>query len=199
MFVVVCALLCLGACRTLPSAPVESTGPAGAYSRQSILVGDQAFLTSDAFYIRFRRGDQVIHGGGQWSNRIDLQDYPDTNPSGDMFILPLVTDRGPITRNNVLAANIMLEHGIRIFIYPGMSHVKAAVFDGWACLGSANWDRWSLQINKEMNIATSDEAAVAALNERLFEKDFAVSAEITEPLPVRWQDHLIERFGDYLF
>ncbi len=114
-------------------------------------------------------------------------------------ILPLVTDRGPITRNNVLAANIMLEHGIRIFIYPGMSHVKAAVFDGWACLGSANWDRWSLQINKEMNISTSDEAAVAALNERLFEKDFAVSAEITEPLPVRWQDHLIERFGDYLF
>ncbi len=86
---VVCALLCLGACRTLPPAPVESTGPAGAYSRQSILVGEQAFLTSDAFYIRFRRGDQLVHGGGEWSNRIDLQDYPDTNPSGDMFILPL--------------------------------------------------------------------------------------------------------------
>lgn len=87
----------------------------------------------------------------------------------------------------------------RIFIYPGMSHVKAAVFDGWACMGSANWDRWSLQINKEMNISTSDEAAVAALNEQLFDRDFAVSLELTEPLPVKWQDHLVEKFGDYFF
>jgi len=30
-----------------------------------------------------------------------------------------------------------------VWLYPGMSHVKAAVFDGWACLGSANWDKLS--------------------------------------------------------
>jgi cardiolipin synthase len=114
-------------------------------------------------------------------------------------IMPLVTDRGPITRNNALAANAMLEHGIRVYIYPGMSHVKAAVFDGWACLGSANWDRLSFRINKEINIATSDPAAVEELNERLFERDFAQSVEMTEPFPERWSDYLIEMIGDYVF
>jgi phosphatidylserine/phosphatidylglycerophosphate/cardiolipin synthase-like enzyme len=80
-----------------------------------------------------------------------------------------------------------------------MSHVKAAVFDGWACLGSANWDRLSFRINKEINIATSDPAAVEELNERLFERDFAQSVEMTEPFPERWSDYLIEMIGDYVF
>lgn len=114
-------------------------------------------------------------------------------------IMPLVTDRGPITRNNALAANAMLEHGIRVFIYPGMSHIKAAVFDGWACIGSANWDRWSFRINKELNIATSEPAAVAELERRLFKPDFANSVELVEPFPERWTDHLLEVVGDYLF
>ncbi len=114
-------------------------------------------------------------------------------------IMPLVTDRGHITRNNALAANVMLEHGIRVYIYPGMSHVKAAVFDGWACLGSANWDKWSLSINKELNLATSHEEAVDRLLERVFEPDFARSVELTEPFPERWSDSLLELVGDYIF
>ena len=114
-------------------------------------------------------------------------------------IMPLVTDRGPITRNNVLAANVMLEHGIRVFVYPGMSHVKAAVFDGWASLGSANWDKWSLSINKELNLATSHPPAVNALIEQVFDKDFAASPELTEPFPERWSDFLLEFIGDYIF
>jgi cardiolipin synthase len=114
-------------------------------------------------------------------------------------IMPLVTDRGPITRSNALAANAMLEHGVRVYIYPGMSHIKAAVFDGWACIGSANWDRWSFRINKELNIATSHPAAVAELERRVFLADFSSSVEMTEPFPERWTDHLIEVVGDYLF
>lgn len=114
-------------------------------------------------------------------------------------IMPLVTDRGPITRNNALAANAMLEHGIRVFVYPGMSHVKAAVFDGWACLGSANWDRWSFRINKELNIATSHAEAVDALEQRIFRGDFDKSIELTEPFPERWSDYLLEFIGDYVF
>jgi len=114
-------------------------------------------------------------------------------------IMPLVTDRGPITRNNALAANAMLEHGIRVFVYPGMSHVKAAIFDGWACLGTANWDRLSFRINKELNIATSHPEAVERLRERLFEADFEQSIELIEPFPERWSDYLIEVVGDYIF
>lgn len=114
-------------------------------------------------------------------------------------IMPLVTDRGPITRNNALAANAMLEHGIRVFVYPGMSHVKAAVFDGWACLGSANWDKWSLNINKELNLATSHPAFVNDLLAKVFEPDLARSVELTEPFPERWSDYLLELVGDYIF
>ena len=114
-------------------------------------------------------------------------------------IMPLVTDRGPITKNNALAANALLEHGVRVFIYPGMSHVKAAVFDGWACLGSANLDRWSLKLNKELNIATSEPEAVRRLEQSLFEVDFERSVELTEPFPERWSDYLLELVGDYIF
>ena len=92
-------------------------------------------------------------------------------------------------------------HGaeIRVYVFPGMSHVKAAVFDGWACLGSANWDKWSLAINKELNLATSNPDAVAGLVERIFDADFARSPELTEPFPERCSDFLIEFMGDYIF
>ena len=115
------------------------------------------------------------------------------------IIMPIVTDRGPITRHNALAANIMLEHGIRVYIYPGMSHMKAAIFDGWACLGSANWDNWSLAINRELNLATSHPTAVDELIKRVFEADFVQSRELTEPFPERWSDFLLEFIGDYIF
>ena len=114
-------------------------------------------------------------------------------------IIPLETDRGIITRNIILAANTMLAQGIRVYIYPGFSHVKAAIFDGWISVGSANLDRLSLHINKEINIATSEPAAVQVLTEILFEKDFETSRELTEPFPLRWTDHIIEMFGDYVF
>jgi len=114
-------------------------------------------------------------------------------------IIPLETDRGLITRNNVLAANALLRNGVRVFIYPGMSHVKAALFDDWACMGSANWDRWSFYLNKELNIATSEPSVVKSLRETLFEKDFTTAVELTEEIPERWTDYLYEMFGDYFF
>ncbi len=113
-------------------------------------------------------------------------------------ILPLVGNHGPINKSNALAANAMLEHGIRVFLYPGMSHVKAAVFDGWACFGSANWDKLSFRINKELNLATSHPSAVDAVLERLFEADFAESVELSEPFPASWSDHLYELLADYM-
>jgi len=114
-------------------------------------------------------------------------------------IIPLETDRGIITRNIVMAANTMLEQGIRVFIYPGFTHAKAAIFDGWASVGSANLDRLSLKINKELNVTTSEPSAVQALQHALFDPDFAAATELHEPLPERWSDYLIELFGDYLF
>ncbi|MCP4331708.1 MAG: hypothetical protein GY785_03545, partial [Gammaproteobacteria bacterium] len=114
-------------------------------------------------------------------------------------IVPLETDHGPINRSNVLAANLMLEHGIRVFLYPGFSHVKASIYDGWVCVGSANFDRLSLRLNRELNISSSEPEVAKQLLERLFEPDFRGSPELTEPIPQRWVDHLVEIVGDYMF
>ena len=93
-------------------------------------------------------------------------------------------------------ASLMLRHGIRV-ITPAC-RVKAAVFDGWACLGSANFDRLSLRLNRETNIATSEAAAVDAV-EQLFEPDFARALELREPLPSGWLDYLKEIVADQLW
>jgi cardiolipin synthase len=114
-------------------------------------------------------------------------------------IVPMETDHGPINRSNVLAVNLMLEYGIRVFIYPGFSHVKASVYDGWVCVGSANFDRLSLHLNRELNISSSAPEVAEQLLERLFEPDFRNSLELTEPIPKRWVDHLVELIADYIY
>ena len=113
-------------------------------------------------------------------------------------ILPYRTDAGLIGRSNALAANFLLRHGVRVYIYPGMSHVKAAVYDGWACTGSANFDRLSLRLNKETNIATSHRDAVDRLVRMLFVPDFAHALELHERLPASWLDYLRELIADQL-
>jgi cardiolipin synthase len=114
------------------------------------------------------------------------------------MILPLRSDFGVISRNNVLVANTLLDNGIRVYIYPGMSHLKAAVYDGWICLGSANFDKLSLRINKEINIATSHPQPVDDLLERVFIPDMEASVELTEPFPENWLDFLVEMMADHL-
>jgi len=113
-------------------------------------------------------------------------------------ILPYRNDSGLIRRSNAIAANTMLANGIRVYIYPGMSHVKGAVYDGWACLGSANFDNLSLLVNRELNLATSEPEAVAAFTQRLFIDDFARSVELTTPFPSHWSDFLTELLADRL-
>jgi cardiolipin synthase len=113
-------------------------------------------------------------------------------------ILPLRSDSGLIDRANAIAANKMIANGIRVYIYPGMSHVKGAVYDGWACLGSANFDALSLQVNHELNIATSHPAAVEDLVQRVFLADMEQSVELTEPFPAEWWDFLTGLLADML-
>jgi cardiolipin synthase len=114
-------------------------------------------------------------------------------------IIPLETDRGLITRNIATAANHMLEAGIRVYIFPGFTHAKAAIFDGWVCVGSANFDRLSLRINREINVASSEPSVARELLDELFLPDFRRSAEMKEPFTQAWGDQLIELLGDYMF
>ena len=68
-------------------------------------------------------------------------------------IIPMEGNHGIMNASNVTAANTLLKYGVRVFTYPGMSQVKAAIYDGWACLGSVNFDKLSFLVNKGMNLA----------------------------------------------
>ena len=104
-------------------------------------------------------------------------------------ILPAENNHGVMGANNLVVANRLVKGGVRVYAYPGMSHVKAAIFDGWASIGSANYDKLSLYINQELNLAVSDQETVERLREELFERDFAASKELTEAAPTTWSDH----------
>ena len=100
--------------------------------------------------------------------------------------------------NNALVAGDLVRNGIRVYAYPGMTHVKAAIYDGWACVGTANFDKLSLHVNQELDVGYSDPAAVERLQQELFEKDFARSREITEPGASNWFDSVVKAFTDQL-
>lgn len=57
----------------------------------------------------------------------------------------------------------------------GKLHAKVALADGLLVLGSANWSRHGLDVNHELDVATSDADAVAAYAAR-FEADWAAAA-----------------------
>ena len=105
-------------------------------------------------------------------------------------VLPTAGDSGFMNAANLVATNVFLRNGVRVYAYPGMTHVKAAIYDGWACLGSANFDKLSLRINRELDIATSEPVFVATLRRDLFERDFAKSREVTEPRSVGWSTYI---------
>ncbi len=102
-------------------------------------------------------------------------------------IMSLDSNHGIMSQANVIAANVLLRAGARVYNYRGMSHVKAAVYDGWAILGSANFDRLSFRVNLEMNLASSAPEFTEQVLERIFEADFADSDELRAPLQQTWR------------
>jgi phosphatidylserine/phosphatidylglycerophosphate/cardiolipin synthase-like enzyme len=107
-------------------------------------------------------------------------------------VMPCVNDFKAGGRSNLVIANYLFEHGVRVYFYPAMTHVKALLVDGWACLGSGNLNHLSLRVNHEQNVATSDPAIAARVNHDLFEADFARSYELKAPLSVDWVDILAD-------
>jgi len=107
-------------------------------------------------------------------------------------VLPRVNDFKAGGRGNLVIANYLIQHGVRVYFYPGMTHVKAMLVDDWACLGSGNLTPVSLLFSQEQNIATSDPAFAERLRKDLFEEDFARSYELQKPVAVDWVDFLAD-------
>jgi len=107
-------------------------------------------------------------------------------------VLPRENDFKYGGRGNLVAANYLFDHGVRVYFYPGMSHVKALLVDGWSCVGSGNLNHMSLRLCQEQNIATSDPAFSERLKHELFEVDFGSSYELSRAISVDWADFLAD-------
>ena len=113
-------------------------------------------------------------------------------------IIPSRGNHGALNASNKVTINNLLEHGIRVYEYPGMSHVKAAIYDGWVSVGSANFDKFSLKINKELNLATSDPDTVQALLDQVFIPDMMASRELNTPFEITVATRIAEIAVDEL-
>jgi phosphatidylserine/phosphatidylglycerophosphate/cardiolipin synthase-like enzyme len=109
-------------------------------------------------------------------------------------ILPGENDFAPGHGSNIAVANYLRRHGVGVYFYPGMSHVKALQVDGWVCFGSANSDALSLRLNREANLASSDAGFASRFKQEVFEVDFAKSRELKEDIETGWGDHLADAF-----
>jgi cardiolipin synthase len=99
---------------------------------------------------------------------------------------------------NKVTVNRLLGNGVRVFVYPGMTHVKAAIYDQWACFGSANFDDLSLHKNYELNIFTADPEIVRQVKEDLLEGGQKLSSEIFDSENLSWMEFFTARFAQYL-
>jgi cardiolipin synthase A/B len=113
-------------------------------------------------------------------------------------ILPARGDSGFMNSANLVTATALMNNGVRVYTYPGMTHVKAAIYDGWAIIGSANFDKLSLRVNQETNLATSDEHFVQQLARDLFEVDFARSSERRVVKQIGWNDYIANFIANQL-
>jgi len=87
--------------------------------------------------------------------------------------------------------------GTQVCEYPGMTHAKVMICDGWATLGSANLDTLSLRINREHNVAFSDPGAIRHLEQAMFIPDLGKSRpltlEETDVPKARWAEAIADQ------
>ncbi len=109
------------------------------------------------------------------------------------IILPYWGNHNIMNSANMISANIMLRNGIKVYLYPSMTHVKATIIDDWAMVGTANYDKLSMRVNQEMNLSFYDKEVVEELLDRLFYKDFEVSMEVQGEFPIPWYNHVLKK------
>jgi cardiolipin synthase len=93
----------------------------------------------------------------------------------------IIPERGDSTlmgAGNLSTARGLIRAGAKVYIYPKMTHLKVMICDDWASVGSANFDTLSMRINRELNLAFSDRAAVRELEKAVFLPDFRQSNRI---------------------
>lgn len=113
-------------------------------------------------------------------------------------VLPYWGNHNIMNSSNMVTANALIQSGIRVYLYPKMNHVKASIFDGFAMVGTANYDKLSMRVNQEINFCFWDEETVKRLRRDLFEVDFKESMLLSGEFPILWVDYLLEKVANQL-
>lgn len=113
-------------------------------------------------------------------------------------LFTLQSDSQSINRSNRVIANRLLAAGVRVYLYPGRIHTKAALIDGcWAYLGSGNVDLLSLHRNRELGVVFGSGPIIREIDQVLFQPDFNPDWELRAPLPLTIRDYFSEVFAAF--
>ena len=100
----------------------------------------------------------------------------------------VVTMRGDVpimNRYMSITANHLFRGGVRVYLYPRMTHVKAMSVDGnLAYIGTGNFDELSLRNNREVAITVRGPELIQEIDENLFLYDMSLSQELRALLPL---------------
>lgn len=108
-------------------------------------------------------------------------------------VFTIRSDSQSINHTNKVTANRLLAAGVRVYLYPGRVHTKAALIDGcWGYLGSGNFDLLSLHRNHELGVVFGPSPILEAINQVLFQPDFNPDWEVRSPLPLTAADYAYE-------
>jgi cardiolipin synthase len=108
-------------------------------------------------------------------------------------VLTLCASEDIANRANRVTANFLLRAGVRVYLYPGATHLKALTVDGaWAYVGTGNFDPRSLRYDCELGVALGEGPVIREIEEEVLGPSFRPDCELKEPLPVKPADRLSE-------
>ena len=91
--------------------------------------------------------------------------------------MPKKGDSKIFNKINPATAKTLMKNGVKVSFYqPRFSHIKAAVIDNFAIVGSANPDARSFRENQELNVIIEDNKFTSDLEKRLFSVDLKQSS-----------------------
>lgn len=111
------------------------------------------------------------------------------------IVLTVTSTNWAINAANRKTANRLLAAGVRVYLFPGMTHLKAGLIDNsWGYIGTGNFDALSLRRNQEVGLIVGLGPLLVDLEQML--ATAACSAnELHEPLPTTCSDYLWEWFA----
>jgi cardiolipin synthase len=114
------------------------------------------------------------------------------------ILFTIQSDTPSINHTNKATANRLLAAGVRVYLYPGRVHTKAALVDGcWGYVGSGNFDLLSLYRNHELGVVFGPGPILDELYQVLFLPDFNPDWELHSPLPLTAADRLYEMLAAF--